>query len=580
MLCRALIVTLILAAGCLRTDGGTLFWPRVSPEVDSLMTQLDDNRHASDVTLDSLCRTLEALRLDGKLAPVVAWRAKFWRANVAAKRDDLAGAIKLLKEAEMMVDKKTYPYDYHRIDDLKKLFANTQETAIYQKYVDCYNAIQFYRDIQDYRIVADNYNYMGITLSMLDEHILALENFKKAENYYARANTQLERKGIQLNIADCYYYLGDTSNAKALLQALESDAMVRQHTTFYTSVLSSMCDVYRRTGDNRDALIEKIDSLLKDNPNAISKVLSLINIGDYHLDRHQPQLAVESYESVLAMLSPSGYKSPQGVTCMKSLATCYDTMGRHDDALKYYALYVTYNDSLRQLNPVASMQKMESLASIRQFEERLRLEKEQQRSRLMIAVVLLVTLITIAIILTVNKFNKEKIKRQLQEAENRSLALQLENGRLKAEEQQLEIELRNRQLMERTLVISEKENALKNLRRLIAETGDKQLIDQSELKRIGAELGMHIDTSNEWEFFRKAFEEINPSFYNKLTELVPTITDNEKRLCAYLSIGLPRKQIAFMLNVQPDSIKKAVTRLRKKLHIPPETTLEQFLATI
>ena len=45
----------------------------------------------------------------------------------------------------------------------------------------------------------------------------------------------------------------------------------------------------------------------------------------------------------------------------------------------------------------------------------------------------------------------------------------------------------------------------------------------------------------------------------------PSLTSYELRLCAYLKSNLSTKEIATILNIQPDSVKKAKQRLRKKV---------------
>lgn len=59
-----------------------------------------------------------------------------------------------------------------------------------------------------------------------------------------------------------------------------------------------------------------------------------------------------------------------------------------------------------------------------------------------------------------------------------------------------------------------------------------------------------------------------------------SLTENDLRPCAYLSIGMERKQIARMLVLQPASIRRACMRLRKKFQLASEDSLEDFLRRI
>ena len=65
-----------------------------------------------------------------------------------------------------------------------------------------------------------------------------------------------------------------------------------------------------------------------------------------------------------------------------------------------------------------------------------------------------------------------------------------------------------------------------------------------------------------------------------MKELFPNISETDLRLCAYIRTGMGNKQIATMLALQPDSIKKSRHRLRKKLGLSIETSIEDFLRSI
>lgn len=59
----------------------------------------------------------------------------------------------------------------------------------------------------------------------------------------------------------------------------------------------------------------------------------------------------------------------------------------------------------------------------------------------------------------------------------------------------------------------------------------------------------------------------NRFFQTKLKHKFPVLTAYDIRLCTYLKANLSTKEIATLLNITPDSAKKAKHRLRKKLRI-------------
>lgn len=64
----------------------------------------------------------------------------------------------------------------------------------------------------------------------------------------------------------------------------------------------------------------------------------------------------------------------------------------------------------------------------------------------------------------------------------------------------------------------------------------------------------------------------------RLAAAYPVLTEYDLRLCVMLKANLSTKEIATLLNITPDSVKKAKHRLRKKLKVEPEETiLSRFL---
>ncbi|MGB5236435.1 MAG: LuxR C-terminal-related transcriptional regulator, partial [Flavobacteriaceae bacterium] len=60
----------------------------------------------------------------------------------------------------------------------------------------------------------------------------------------------------------------------------------------------------------------------------------------------------------------------------------------------------------------------------------------------------------------------------------------------------------------------------------------------------------------------------------------PEITKNELRLMALLKMNLSSKEIATILNISSEGIKKARYRLRKKLDISSEESLQEMVLSL
>lgn len=72
----------------------------------------------------------------------------------------------------------------------------------------------------------------------------------------------------------------------------------------------------------------------------------------------------------------------------------------------------------------------------------------------------------------------------------------------------------------------------------------------------------------------------NQHFQGQLKRRFPELTAYDLRLCTYLKSNLTTKEIAVLLNITPDSVKKAKHRLRKKIGALPNLDWKALLISI
>ena len=87
----------------------------------------------------------------------------------------------------------------------------------------------------------------------------------------------------------------------------------------------------------------------------------------------------------------------------------------------------------------------------------------------------------------------------------------------------------------------------------------------------------NIKEDENWEKFEENFNLVYDNFMKKLTEQFPDLKANDKKLCAYLRMGLSSKEMASLLNTTLRSIETARYRLRKKLNLKQGQNLTSFI---
>ncbi|MEG2666949.1 MAG: helix-turn-helix transcriptional regulator, partial [Bacteroidales bacterium] len=84
-----------------------------------------------------------------------------------------------------------------------------------------------------------------------------------------------------------------------------------------------------------------------------------------------------------------------------------------------------------------------------------------------------------------------------------------------------------------------------------------------------------------WKEFELRFEEVHTDFFKKLNDRFPDLTQNDKRLCAYLRLNISTKDIANLLYLSVAGVESARYRLRKKLNInSTDIDIVQFLENL
>jgi DNA-binding CsgD family transcriptional regulator len=70
---------------------------------------------------------------------------------------------------------------------------------------------------------------------------------------------------------------------------------------------------------------------------------------------------------------------------------------------------------------------------------------------------------------------------------------------------------------------------------------------------------------------------VHKGFNSTAIKKYPEITPNEIRLMALIRMSLSTKEIANILNISVPGVKKARQRLRKKMNLPSEESLENAI---
>ena len=162
-----------------------------------------------------------------------------------------------------------------------------------------------------------------------------------------------------------------------------------------------------------------------------------------------------------------------------------------------------------------------------------------------------------------------KAERDLQhkELENRQQQMHFENLKL-----QQDIDNKSRELAISTMSLIKKNEFLNSIK---SELKSKDTDDN--IKSVIKIIDKNINNTDDWKFFQEAFNNADKDFLQKLKNKHSVLTPNDLKLCAYLRLNLSSKEIAPLLNISARSVEVKRYRLRKKMNLPHETSLANYI---
>ncbi len=170
-----------------------------------------------------------------------------------------------------------------------------------------------------------------------------------------------------------------------------------------------------------------------------------------------------------------------------------------------------------------------------------------------------------------------------------SARLRRKNERLKTEkaaaeqaallrEAEAKMALQSEQLDDFARFVVEKNQQIEALR-AAAPSDSGHRAQPSETEDVEALYAQSILTEADWERFKAYFERVHPGFLARLRHRWPELTAAETRLILLIKMGMSGRDMASMLGVAAETVKKTRYRLRKKLDLDDER-LEAAVAAI
>ena len=146
---------------------------------------------------------------------------------------------------------------------------------------------------------------------------------------------------------------------------------------------------------------------------------------------------------------------------------------------------------------------------------------------------------------------------------------------------QTELNVKDRELVSFLLQLSQKNELLATVSNFLKNIDSEN--SKKTKKQILQLLGLLENKSAQipdWTTIENQLEKLHPGFFNRLQTKHPSISIKDKKISAYLRIGLSSKEISGLQNITTKSVEIARVRLRKKLKLTSKIRLVKYLEQI
>jgi tetratricopeptide (TPR) repeat protein len=386
----------------------------------------------------------------------------------------------------------------------------------YEKAISLSNEVESLFPKKDFNSIL-TVNLIGLSYLELKKYDQAIISFKWILKNKKHALNPNAWKGISLcNLGNVYYI--DGNNTKAIHYLTQGIQIVKQEEIFDNLASASI-------------ILAKIYILQKNSFEA-KKYLDLVN-------------------TVNSKIS----STKLSYNLNKILSVYYELEGNSKLSLYHLQLANTFKDSLDISTNVNKRFKAEMNF---ENEKHTLIVNKIKNQRIIEVILFLFTLLFLTTLFIFYDRSKLRLKIQQQELldKNKTMASELEFAYLKLEEF--------------------------TQSRLHKEIDNQNNVDNSNKESIVSQLvyDSNLYTDDDWTEFRSLFEKAHPGYLLRIKDKLPKISVAELRFMAVHKLNLNTNEMALILNISPDAVRKSKKRLSLKIAQNLNQSFDEFTNSI
>lgn len=376
--------------------------------------------------------------------------------------------------------------------------------------------------------MAHAYNSLGISYQNLKDYKNAEISYNSAISYAKEVDAKLQLSGGLLKLAELEIISKNYPKAKQLL--METKAIAEK--------------------ENLQLRLAKTYELLSQFEYGSNNFLKALN-------KNNKAITILKTTDALPLLQ----------NLYKYRSEILDTLNLHKEAIVYLKASQKIKDSLFSNKKIQQIEELRTIYETEKKEQEIKNQKNEidllnvknkvsNQQRLLLGLGLLLAII--GLYAFYQRLKRSKVEKEIMKAD---------------------LEFKTKELTTHALHLAKKNEVLNDLKQKAkvfkadanADPGYQMLIQT---------INFDLQDNNNWENFSYYFKEVYKDFNSNAQQKFPAITTNDLRLMALLKMNLSSKEIANILNISHDGIKKARQLLRKKMGIDSDQSLEAIIIAI
>ena len=442
------------------------------------------------------------------------------------------------------------------------------------------------------KLLAKVNNVLGEVYYKIKNSESALRRHEQALNIYQDINDEAGEAVTKSYIGGMFEKIG--SYPKALeyqtesLQLFESLGM-KSEIAFVRENIGSIYEDLEKY-DSAYSNFQKAFLLNSELGDSLRIISNLNNLGDVLRKTREAKKGLE-YSKKAAQMSQRLGLLYQQKSAIVDISKAYAEMEDYESAFKYLEQSRQLSDMVFSVESTRQLAIQEAQYNLFTKNQQIK-ELEQTKSFDAKVKWLLLFLVSLLCVLGWVIFNRQKLKirsnrellqRQEEILQVKEQLINTEKENLKLLELKMEAEDRahSKSLTAQTLHVIDKNQMLEDIQAKLKSILEEDPKEQKKrIRNLIKQIDFNFSHDTDWDDFKQTFERVHQDFFKNIQARSGGLTPAEMKLASLMRLNLNSKEIASSLGISMDSLRISRYRLRKKLNLQKDDSLQQFLLCI